>query len=193
MNNPYSLPMSLRVGGKDYEIRTDYRDILNILIAMSDPIFSSDGKETENYYKASILMQILYKDWKSIPPEHIAEACEKASEFIDCGMSDDGKPKPRLVDWEQDASIIIPAVNSVCATEVRAVPYMHWWTFFAYFMEVGESLFSSVISIRAKQANHKKLEKWEDEFYKKNKELIDFKKNDTEEIKAEKESILKWL
>ena len=98
-----------------------------------------------------------------------------------------------MIDWEQDAPIIVPAVNSVAHTEVRSVEYMHWWTFWGYFMEVGESLLSSVLNIRDKKAKHKKLEKYEQEFYRENKELIDFKRRETEEEKAARESIEKWL
>ena len=44
----------------------------------------------------------------------------------------------------------------------------------SYFMEIGDSLFSSVVSYRKKRAEHKKIEKWEKEFYNENKDLIDF-------------------
>lgn len=83
------------------------------------------------------------KDWQ--------EACQKACEFIDCGIKNDGKPRPRTMDWEQDAPIIIPAVNKVNNAEVRATDYMHWWTFFGLYMEIGESTFSTVVSIRDKR------------------------------------------
>jgi hypothetical protein len=37
------------------------------------------------------------------------------------------------------------------------------------------------------------MEKWEQEFYKENKSIVDMKTSDTEEIRAEKENILKYL
>lgn len=51
-------------------------------------------------------------------------------------------------------------------------------------MEIGESLFSQVVSLRKKRTQKKKLEKWEREFYRENKELCDLKKKYT---KAEEE------
>ena len=51
---------------------------------------------------------------------------------------------------------------------------MHLWTFIGAYMEIGEGLFSNIIHIRQKKAKGKKLEKWEQEFYKENKSLIDF-------------------
>lgn len=165
--NAYSLPTSLNVGGVDFNIRTDFRDILQILLACNDP-------EVPDEAKTVIMIIILYEDYHSIPPECIEEAAKKACEFIDCGQSDDGKHHPKLIDWKQDAQIIIPAINKVANKEVRAVPYMHWWTFFSYFMEIGESLLGTVITYRSNRAKGKKKEKWEIEFYKENKKLIDF-------------------
>ena len=133
------------------------------------------------------MLRIMYKDWKRIPSEHIQEALNLASEFIDCGHCDDDKKHPKSVDWKQDANIIIPSVNKVAHTEIRALSYMHWWTFLSYYMEIGESLFASVVNIRIKKAEGKKLEKYEQEFYKKNKSLIDFEKKEqrsTEEKEA---------
>lgn len=178
--NPYDLPTSLYIEGVGYEIRTDYRDILNILIALND-------NELEDSDKAYVMLRIMYKEWEKIPQKHMQEALKKASEFIDCGNNDDGKHHPKTVDWEQDANIIIPAVNKVAHTEIRALSYMHWWTFLSYYMEIGESLFASVVNIRIKKAKGKKLEKYEQEFYKENKSLIDFEKKEqrsTEEKEA---------
>ena len=104
----YELPTSLNISGVDFSIRTDFRVIIDILIAMNDP-------ELDEQAKAVVMLQILFEDWQNIPPEHLTEACQKACEFIDCGQTDDNpnKPKPRLMDWEQDGDMIVPAVNKV--------------------------------------------------------------------------------
>lgn len=182
----YELPTSLNIRGVDYNIRTDFRAVIDILIAMND-------SDLDERCKSVVMLMILYPDYKKIPLEHLEEACKKACEFIDCGQKDDGKNHPKTIDWEQDAGIIIPAINNVARTEIRSIPYLHWWTFFGYFIEVRESLLSSVISIRQKKAKHKKLEKWEEDFYKENRDIIDFKNKDSEEIKQEKDNLLKWL
>ena len=102
----YELPTSLNISGVDFSIRTDFRAIIDILVAMNDP-------ELDEQAKAVVMLQILFEDWQSIPPEHLTEACQKACEFIDCGQVDDSpnKPKSRLMDWEQDGNMIIPAVT----------------------------------------------------------------------------------
>ena len=186
MMDRWSLPKTLNVGGKDYPIRYQFGPVLDILSAYSD-------QELDDEEKAEIMLKILYPDIEKIPETLISEAFEKACEFIDCGQKEEGTPKPRLMDWNHDADLIIPAINNVAGKEIRADPELHWWTFWGFFMSIGDSLFSSVIHIRKKKKSGKKLEKWEEEFYRENKSLIDMKTPETEEIKAEKESILKWL
>lgn len=184
----YELPTSLNISGVDFSIRTDFRAIIDILIAQNDP-------NLDNYGKKIVMLKILYEDWESIPPENVEEACKKACEFIDCGQTDDdsGKPKPRLMDWGQDGEMIVPAVNKVIHSEVRAIPYMHWWTFFSYFMEAGECLLNTVIGIRSKKAFGERLDKWEKKFYHDNKNLIDIKTRLSEEEQAYKDKLNEML
>ena len=183
--NAYTLPTSLSISGKEYSIRTDFRVIIDILIALCDP-------ELDAWERQEIMFRILYPDYLDIPPECYEEACKKAVEFIDYNIPA-GKPKPKTLDWEQDASLIIPAVNKVAGKEVRALEYLHWWTFLGYFMEIEDGLASQVWAIRQKKAKGKKLEKWEKEFERENKELIQLKVPYSPEKQREIDSIEKWL
>lgn len=191
MMDCYTLPRSLEVGGKEYEIRTDYRVIIDILTAMNDDSIFEPGmtEEEKQQERVFTMLQILYVDFDSIPPSGWKEAAEKACEFIDCGMVDDGKKKPRIMDWTQDAPIIIPAINKNTHEDVRSAKYMHWWTFFGLYTEVGESTFATVVSIRNKLSKGKKLEKWEKEFYHNNRKLIDLRKKHVERSEEEKDEI----
>ena len=171
--NVWSFPTSLNIGGVEYEIRTDYRVILDLLMALNDPELSDSDNKMSAYMQSRVILEIMFPDWDNIPQEHIQEALDKVAEFIDMGIGDDSK-KPKTMDWEQDAPIIIPAINKVLNREIRAEKHMHWWTFLGAYMEIGEGLFSNIIHIRQKKAKGKKLEKWEQEFYKENKSLIDF-------------------
>jgi hypothetical protein len=171
--NVWNFPASLNIGGVEYEIRTDYRVILDLLMALNDPELSDSDNKMSAYMQSRVILEIMFPDWDNIPQEHIQEALDKVAEFIDMGIGDDSK-KPKTMDWEQDAPIIIPAINKVLNKEIRAEKYMHWWTFLGAYMEIGEGLFSNIIHIRQKKAKGKKLEKWEQEFYKENKSLIDF-------------------
>ena len=97
------------------------------------------------------------------------------------------------MDWQQAEQIIIPAIDRMQGTEIRALPYLHWWTFLGAYMEIGECLFAQVVHIRQKKLKHQKLEKWENDFYNQNKDIIDLKKKISEEQKIEMENLEKWL
>lgn len=180
--NAYSLPTSIDIGGKEFQIRSDFRAILDILQAQNDP-------DLDDQCKVYVMLSILYVDVDEIDQQHIEEAITKAIEFIDAGHSDDPADKPTLMDWEQDAKIIIPAINKVAGTEVRALPYLHWWSFLGYYMEIGESFFSTVVSLRDKKRKGKKLEKHEAEFYRENKAVVDLKKKTEQRSEEEKDAL----
>lgn len=179
--NIWELPTSLNLSGVDWYIRTDFRCILGILTELNNPIFTNDEKWL-------VVLNILYVKFDDMPTHLYGEAYEKAIEFIDMGMTNEShKEKPRMMDWEQDSHLIIPAVNKVLGKEVRALDYMHWWTFLSAYMEIGECSYSHILSIRNKKIKGKKLEKWEQEYYSENKKIIDIQKKLTDEEKEELE------
>lgn len=178
------LPETLNVGGQEYGIATDYRDILTIMEAYNDPELSKNES-------CIVMLKFLYDDFGSIPVECQQEAAEKAIWFLDCGqIDDDKKASKKLIDWEQDQPILFPAINKVAGKEVRSVRYMHWWTFMGFFMEInGDGLFSQVLAIRQKRAKGKKLEKGEQDFYRNNKSICEIK---TRYTKEEQDEIDYW-
>lgn len=179
------LPRELEVAGKQYAVRTDFRDILKILVAFNDP-------ELEDSERVYICLFILYEDFQSIPVRDYEAAFKAALSFIDQGAGEikkSAKRSPRVMDWEQDENLIFPAVNKVAGFETRSAEYIHWWTFLGYYMEVSEGIFSTVLSLRMKKAKGKKLEKWEREFWAANKDLCVLHEKLTEEEKAAKERL----
>lgn len=177
------LPTTLEVAGKKMEVRTDFRDILVIMQAFNDPELLPEEKY-------EVMLEILFMTPEEIPEGAYQEAVRQALWFLDCGQEvDDKKPPRKVMDWEQDEPILFPAINKVAGREVRAVEYMHWWTFMGYFMEIEDGTFSMVIGIRQKRARGKNLEKWEKEFYQANKAMCDIKTKYTAE---EQEEIDYW-
>lgn len=177
-----SLPRALEVRGVLYDIRTDYRDILRIIAAFSDP-------ELEPAEKAYICLYIMYEDFEDIPRDDYKEAYQVALKFIDCGAEHNGEQTPRTMDWEQDEQLLFPAVNRVAGYEVRAVEYLHWWTFLGYFMEISEGVYAQVLSMRQKKARGKKLEKWERDFWTRNKDICALRPKLTAEEQAERDRL----
>ena len=182
MTNLWFLPTCLTVGEKEYGIHADFRDILEIFSYFQD-------ESLPEFFRWQIALRLFYK--APIPNIHQREAMEKMAEFISCGQK--AAPGPSLVHWQQDASMIIADINRTASQEIRAIPFVHWWTFLSWFHGIGEGQFSAVIGIRDKLLRGKKLEDWEKEFYRKNKDRIDLPKNLTPQQQAEKDRLLAML
>ncbi len=169
----FNLSNRITINNQDYSVRTDFRVILEIFVMLQDPELD-DGDRTE------ALMQMFYID----RPEDVKAAIEAFASFVDPRPRSDRK-RPGLVDWEADFDLIAAAVNHVLGTECRALPHLHWRTFLGAYMEISpDSLFSHVISIREKTKTGRKLEKWEREWYRKNKDLVDLPMKYSESEKA---------
>lgn len=177
------LPTRVEVGGTEYAVRSDYRAALDICAALSDP-------ELDSRERAVVALTIFYPDLSAMPPEHCQEAVEKCLRFISGG--DEGassRKAPKLVDWEQDFQHIIAPINRVLGQEVRAVEYMHWWTFLAAFYEIGDCTFAQIVRVRDRLARGKPLDKQDREWYQNNRHLVDFKRKYTS---AEDEMAKSW-
>ena len=184
----YELPNSVLVGGVPVAVRSDFRVILDIMEALNDP-------DLDDADRSAAVIQMFYPNWRKL--RNYQEALEKMFWFIDGGQAREKKKSPRLVDWEQDFDRIIAPVNRVLGMEARAVPYdpkkntggLHWWTFLAAYMEIGnDCLFSQIVSIRDKMKRGKKLDKNEREWYRRNRDLVEIKTHYSDaELALEKE------
>lgn len=181
--NAWSLPKSAIIGGVEYPINTDYRDVLEIIRYLND--------ETKTLYTRWKIAISLFYDG-DIPEKHEELAAKFLINFISCGKQDD-KPGPKLIDWEQDAMLIVTDINKVAGKEIRAESYLHWWTFISYFSGIGEGQLSTVVSIRSKKAKGKKLEKWEQDYYREHKAEVDFQCVESSEKAKIQEYFSKWL
>lgn len=174
----FDLPITLTVAGRECKIRPDYRAALGICAALQ----SADYTDAE---KTEIMLDILYVDRSELCD--LRDAVSKADWFISGGEPPERKAGPKLIDWEQDFPHIVAPINALAREEIRSLPYMHWWTFLGYYHEIGSGTLSNVVSIRNKRAKHKKLEKWEQEFLRDNRALVEFKskysENEQEYIK----------
>lgn len=179
----YELPKSLDVCGVEYEIRSDFRAVLDCCTALSDT-------ELTNEEKVYACLFIMYPDFMEMPLEHYEEALKQSFWFINCGSEEDNTRKaPKLMDWEQDFQYIVAPVNRVLGTEIRAVPYLHWWTFISAYYEIGDCTFAQIVRIRDKKAKGKKLDKAEQEWYKNNRKMVDMRQSFND---SEKEIMKEW-
>lgn len=177
-----ALPQTLTVGGAEYPIRTDYRNVLQVFEAVSDMELTQGEKWIVSTY-------LLFEDFQCADDVYnaiengfdIADAAKQIGWFILMGKEAEETRELPTYDWQHDEQMIFSAVNKVYRGEVREVDYMHWWTFLGYFNEVDEGMFTFVVNIRNKLNNHKKLEKYEREFLNKNRDLIKIKPKMTKE------------
>lgn len=174
------LPRKLEVDGRQLPIRTDYRVILTVFEAFNDAELSLEEK-----WETAI--RLIFPDWKEIKNKN--EAVIKINWFINLGKEEEKDKKDNAApyfDWKQDEQMIFSAVNNVARQEIRALPYLHYWTFAGYFNEIGEGLFNTVVSIRTKRRKHKKLTEAEQEFYRNNKAMVDLERRYSKEELEEK-------
>lgn len=166
----YTLPETVKLGDKEYPINSDFRCILDVLEILAD----NDLTDRE---RAKYALGFFYKDLQSIPGELAQEAVNQLYLFINGGQSrkEDQKQK-KVMDWQQDYPLIIGAVNRVIGHEIRNDAHLHWWTFLAAYMEIGDCLFSQVIKVRQQIAEGRffsKASKAEKDWYKKNRDIVD--------------------
>lgn len=180
--NLWSLPRQAEFGGEIYSLHADFRDILEILGWL-------DREELPPAIRWRVAMGLFYEP--ELAPAHYAQGAAYLADFIRAGEED--RPGPKLLDWEQDAPAIISDINRVAGREIRDVPFVHWWTFLAWFAAIGQGQLSTLICIRDKRRRGKKLEAWEEEFYRQNKNRVDLKPRYTAEELAEQARLLAML
>lgn len=184
-----ALPEAFTVGEENYQIRTDYRNILQVFEAFQDPELTQEEKWIvaiyllfESFSNADDVLQATQDGFD------LGEAMKQISWFISAGQPEKQVLEQPTYNWTQDEQIIFSAVNKVAGRETRELEYLHWWTFLGYFNEVGEGTFSFIVGIRHKLNKGKKLEKHEKEFLSHNKELVLMKKPLTKEEQEQEDA-----
>lgn len=181
----YELPTTIEIeNGVSYPIRNDgdFRVVLDAFSLLND-------EELNKEEKIISALLVFYDDMNCVEDvlsiDNMEGAVKGMFEFFNAGRPEPKGQEKKLIDWDKDSSMIFSAVNNVAKQEVRAVPYMHWWTFMGYFASIGESTLSTVVGIRNKILTEKKLEKWERQFKAENPQLFDWNSKTADEMEAE--------
>lgn len=176
----WSLPVSVEIDGKEYAIRNkcDYRVVLDVITALNDTEL-----EMENRIRCALF--IFYEDLTGCTD--FETAAKEMMKIINNGEEEteqEQTPKPQIMDWQHDFPQLAPPISRVLGYSVRdAKHYTHWLDFIGAYMEIGECTFSNIVSIRTKKQKGKPLERWEQDFYKENRKIIDLPQKLTEEEK----------
>ena len=183
----YEIPTSIYINNREYRIRNngDYRMVLDCFSVLQD----ADLTTKERLFACLI---IFYQDLNSIEDvlsqDNLNELLAEMYAFFNCGADDSlgSRANYKLIDWEQDSQLICSAINKVANTEIRSVPYVHWWTFMGYYTAIGQSPLITVIEIRDKILKGKKLEKHELEFRRNNPKYFTWNSKTVDENEADK-------
>lgn len=180
----WDLPKETVIGGKAYHLHTDYREILEIFSYLQD-------EDLPEFIRWHIALGLFFEE--PIPDEDFIAAAEYFCRFVNCGRDDAKDPGPRLIDWEHDAQEIVADVNKVAGQEIRSLPYLHWWTFLGWFLGIGEGNLSMLLSVRDKLHRGKKLESFEKEYYRRNRDRVKIPKKYSAGELAEQERLQAML
>lgn len=131
------MPTAIEIDGREYEINSDFRSCLRIILAFEDPGLATIEKQI-------ILLDKLYKEH----PENTRKAFEKGIRFLNGGEESQEKESMRLYSFEKDSKFIMSAFQQTHGIDLETVE-MHWWKFLALFMDTGsETTFSGIVSLR---------------------------------------------
>ena len=175
----YRLPEVAVFGGREYRLRVDFREILRILQVLEKP----DYPEAVRW---RIAAEMFFTP--SLGEEDYSQGLLYLASFLQPGECACGDGRKRL-DWQVDAAPIIAGVNAAAGQEIRLLPKVHWWTFLSWFHAMPAGELSTRVSIRDKLQKGQKLEPWEQEYYRQNKQAVDLKPAYSEEEKAEMERL----
>ena len=176
--NNWTLPTKVNINGKDFAIRErcNYSVVLDVISVLNDD-------ELDDRQKMFCALFIFYE--KSNEIKDTKTAITEMFKIINVGEIEEEsekEEKPKLLDWEYDFSQLAPPISRVLGYSLRDENnFTHWWDFVGAFHEIGECTFNTIASIRSKRAKGKKLDNWEQEFYRDNKKLIDLPKKLTAE------------
>ncbi len=180
--NLWQLPQTARIGEREYTLHTDYRDVLEIFSYLDD-------EELPVAFRWRIALGLFFEE--EIPEEDLGEAASYFSWFISCGETQQRGEK--LLCWQQDAPLIVAEVNRVAGQEIRALEYLHWWTFLGWFHTIGEGRLSTVVALRKKLRRGQPLESWEKTFYRENKAVVDIQRQYSRQELQERQRLQQLL
>ena len=173
----WDLPIAVEINGKSHPIRNkcDYRVVLDVICALND-------NELTDEEKVKCALFIFYEDISQI--DDFETAIKEMFRIINGGeeQEENQEQKPQLMDWEHDFPQLAPPISRVLGYDVRTPDkFTHWYSFLGGYMEIGECTFSTIVSIRSKRAKNKKLDKWEEEYIREHRKMVELPRKLTQE------------
>lgn len=189
MTGAWGLPMQAELGGVRYAIRSDYRDVLELLRwlnGQADPALD----QSERWYVA---MRLFYPEFAALPQPALAR-CHAVFDGVFGGGRRE-QPRPPRADGLAAGRTADRRGHQQGprGQDVRTLPYLHWWSFLAWFDAIGEGSFATVVAIRDKLRRGKRLENWELDYYRTHRAVVELRGVESAEEQAEKRRLLALL
>ena len=138
-------------------------------------------------------MRLFYPTFAEMPQTCWPQATDFLARFLAAGRREQARPGPPLMDWQQDAPLIAAGISRAAGQDVRTLPYLHWWSFLAWFDAIGEGSFATVVAIRDKLRRGKRLENWELDFYRTHRAAVELRSPASPAQEVEKQRLLALL
>ena len=106
----------------------------------------NDASEPE-FIRWRVALALFYEG--DLPRSDYPEAMQKLADFLNCGQTLPRSPAPPLLDWEQDAPLIAA--------------------------DIGDGQLATLLRVRSKLHHGQKLQPWEQDYYRKNKAMVDLR------------------
>ncbi len=144
-----SLPTTVMVAGREFDIASDFRTGILYEQLMQDP-------DLDSRQKARAAIALYYGD---VWPDDFTEAMNQLIWFYSCGRELEktagaGRPSrfggKRLYDYDEDAVYFYAAFLTQYGIDLQDIKYLHWWKFQALFNGLNEDQrLSQIMSYRA--------------------------------------------
>lgn len=123
-------PESVTITDIEYPLNTDFRACLKIIMAFEDNELTPQEKQL-------VLLGNLY----SVAPNDLTAALDRANWFLNGGKENTPDENPtspiRVYSFAKDGNFIYAAFRQTHGIDL-ATAQLHWWTFLALFMDLGQ-------------------------------------------------------
>lgn len=142
------LPAVYEYGGKQYEIRTDFRNWIRFELLFTD-------WDVPMRDKKNALLRIIFS---VVPPDpNLWEfilwfyKCGKEAREVKSAKTKGAKAKATaaVYSFEHDDGYVYSAFLEVYGLDLTAVEYLHWWKFKALFRGLHDCKFTDIMGYRA--------------------------------------------
>lgn len=170
------VPEWVSIGGKRYDIRTDFR------ISVLFELLIQDDRFSEEEQTARALALYFYE-----LPEDLTAAVRSIMWFYRCGQDEDKRSRSvksnskRVYSFEHDAGYIYAAFMTQYHIDLQDIEYLHWWKFRAMFQSLSrQTEFVRIMEYRSVEINDKMSDGQKD-FYRRMKQMYALPRADGEE------------